>query len=231
MLRKLKKGIEKSGCLHRTFVNLQNYYYNLFNTSYEQISNYTSSNRYPELFNFAKDFFHGEGRSKIKILSFGCSTGEECFALAGYFPGSQITGVDINKSNLTLARKRNTNPDISFLLSSQDIIKNNGPYDLILVMSVLCRWPASNFKKNISKLYPFKRFDARLMFLNGVLNPGGLLLITNANYRFSDSSHFSEYIEHKTPADTEADLVPKFSKEGKKLDIKPCSSFIFEKLK
>ena len=63
--------------------------------------NKTALNRYPEIFAAAA----AAAPNAQRILSFGCSTGEECVTLANYFPGAQIVGTDINPLNLLKARK------------------------------------------------------------------------------------------------------------------------------
>jgi chemotaxis methyl-accepting protein methylase len=48
---------------------------------------------------------------RLKILSFGCSTGEEVRTLSEkYFPGCIIHGIDINKAIVAQTSKSNTNP-------------------------------------------------------------------------------------------------------------------------
>jgi tRNA G46 methylase TrmB len=63
--------------------------------------NTTALNRYPEIFTAAA----AAAPNAQRILSFGCSTGEECVTLASYFPSAQIVGTDINPVNLIKARK------------------------------------------------------------------------------------------------------------------------------
>ena len=56
-----------------------------------QISNYTALDRYPDLFSTCKTLM--QGKDTLKILSFGCSTGEEVLTLREYFPNAFIVGV------------------------------------------------------------------------------------------------------------------------------------------
>jgi hypothetical protein len=65
--------------------------------------NKTALDRYPEIFAAAA----AAAPNARRILSFGCSTGEECVTLANYFPNAQIVGTDINPVNLLKARRTN----------------------------------------------------------------------------------------------------------------------------
>ncbi len=51
-----------------------------------QLSNATEMDRYPEIFQACANHFGGK---KLKILSFGCSTGEECVSILKYMPNSE----------------------------------------------------------------------------------------------------------------------------------------------
>ena len=44
-------------------------------------------------------------RQDIKILSYGCSTGEEVLTLRNYFPNAHIIGAEINKHSLAKCRQ------------------------------------------------------------------------------------------------------------------------------
>ena len=56
----------------------------------------TFPNRFPEVFSECARYF-GD-RTNLRILSFGCSTGEEVLTLREYFPTAEIVGADINNS-------------------------------------------------------------------------------------------------------------------------------------
>lgn len=53
-----------------------------------QLVDWTAANRYPEIFAAAA----AAAPDARRILSFGCSTGEECVSLAEYFPKAEIIG-------------------------------------------------------------------------------------------------------------------------------------------
>ena len=157
-----------------------------------QISNYTEPDRYPDLFSSCKEFI--KKRENLKILSYGCSTGEEVFSLRQYFPKAKIIGVDINKTNIKKALIQNRDSSILFSDDIENTLDVNGPFDIIFALAVLQR--TENRKENIvesSKVYPFEKFNAKLTELDSYLKPNGLFVIDHADYLFEDTDIFSHY--------------------------------------
>ena len=62
---------------------------------------YTLPDRYPWLFQFAAREL--ADRPDLRILSFGCSRGEEVFSLRRYFPTASIKGIDARPRNIARA--------------------------------------------------------------------------------------------------------------------------------
>ena len=56
--------------------------------------NLTRPNRYPRISRFVQSSLGAD--SEVRILSFGCSTGDEVFSLRQYFPRATIKGIDVN---------------------------------------------------------------------------------------------------------------------------------------
>lgn len=168
-------------------------------------------------------------RPELNVLSTVSSTAEECFSLNTCFSEASILGVDINKRNLQIARKKNDYENIRFEKSNKTNINKNGPYDLITAMSVFCRWPASKYYKDLSKIYTFKKFEKNLELLDSVLKKNGFLVITNANYRFIDSQVSAKYKKIDLPREIEPDLVPKFAADGKTLPSENFRNFLYMK--
>jgi len=210
---------------------IQNLYYKLFSSNSHQISNFTLYNRYPKLFMFAKKYFVDRKQKGVKILCYGCSTGEECFSLNDYFDNATIYGIDNNKKVLARANKNNRFPNIKFFNSTTENMEKNAPFDIIFAMAVFCRWPASGYSKDISQVYPFTRFNDSIDELDKLLSNNGLLIFNNSNFLFSDTSVFSNYEVLETPQGVEEDIVPKFSKENKYLGLIDKTDVIFRKLK
>ena len=142
--------------------------------------NKTALNRYPEIFAAAA----AAAPNAQRILSFGCSTGEECVTLANYFPHAQIVGTDINPLNLLKARKHRSER-VRFVYASDRFLCGFGGFDAVFCMAVLRTWK----RKRVAEFYPFDRFAERAQFLESLVRPGGLLVIHAATYRFGDTVH------------------------------------------
>ena len=79
--------------------------------------NNTQRDRYPQVFSFVQSVLGRD--SPIKILSYGCSTGEEVFSLRQYFPDAVIKGIDINPVNIAVCRRmKSPDANISFTLQT-----------------------------------------------------------------------------------------------------------------
>lgn len=137
---------------------------------YLQLSNMTRSDRFPKVFETAKSLC----RKPKRIMSFGCSTGEECQSLAKYFPDAEIVGVDINASNLYTARRNNKNPNIHFT----DEINVTGKFDVVFAMMVLfC----------MDRPIPWERFEQTLVAIDRRLKRGGLLVAYTTEFALTTS--------------------------------------------
>ena len=194
--------------------------------------NYTKMDRYPEIFALVKKHFEEQGKAdspELKILSFGCSTGEEAFSLRGYFPKAEIVGVDISEWNLKQARKKNEDDNIRFLFSDQETLEENGPYDAIFCMAVLLRIahrmePAPSSAEE----YPIDKFIEQISGLDELLNPGGALIVCHTNYHLRDTPISERY--RVLPFDfTEIDLIPKYGKDNQLLPESDTKERVFVK--
>src|ERR1700677_1126976 len=109
-----------------------------------QESTVTAYDRYPAIFAATSKIYHFLSKRPPRVLSFGCSIGDETTCLADkYFPDSQIIGLDVSESALDSARQRLGTRHITYATSTPDNLAFNGPYDIIFAMSVLCKWPES----------------------------------------------------------------------------------------
>jgi chemotaxis methyl-accepting protein methylase len=150
------------------------------------------------------------------LLSFGCSTGEECFTLRKYFPKAKIIGADIRKSNLRRAIKNKKDDRTHFIFSNPDNIKLNGPYDIIFCLSVLCRWNDTEFVNNCKEIYPFTKSDETISMLANNLKNGGLLVIYNSNFRFEDATAYFQFQNIPTRSLPNSGFVHKFDNSNNK---------------
>jgi 2-polyprenyl-3-methyl-5-hydroxy-6-metoxy-1,4-benzoquinol methylase len=181
-----------------------------------QLTSVTASNRYPELFNEIKNLVQHQ-KNKLSMLSFGCSTGQECFSLRSYFPDATILGVDINRSNLRKANRQNRFENISFLFSSSDIIRRNGKYDAIFCLSVLCRWEDTKDLNNCSHVYSFDKFSETISMLADQVKAGGLLVVYNSNFNFEDTNAFQNFSIIETPTVKDSGFVHRFDSKNNRI--------------
>ena len=182
--------------------------------SFHQTTTSTILDRYPEVFYSCCGYF--ENKAKLKILSFGCSTGEEVITLRKYFKEATIIGAEINKSCLKICLKRNLDDKIKFIHSTTKGIKENGPYDAIFCMAVMQRTPHYIRDANIKYLkdrYPFYKFDEQLVILDQFLNKDGLFIVHYTQYQFDESTIACRY----KPYDNVTQMYynfPVFNKDG-----------------
>jgi SAM-dependent methyltransferase len=149
-----------------------------------QITPHTVEDRYPKLFDMAASL----APEATRILSFGCSTGEELTAIRKRFPSTEIVGVEINPRSRRIAAKRVMSDKLACVVGPNGL---EGGFDVIFALAVLQREPykvAEMELGNLGRHYPFNRFDAAVCDLSGRLRPGGLLCVTNAQYPVELSS-------------------------------------------
>lgn len=159
-----------------------------------QKSNKTYFNRYVLLFEEIRSIVkhcHKKRVGGVEILSFGCSTGEECKSLDElYVSNCSITGVDIDEDNIKKAKSlmlSKNNNKISFHHAS-DI--PNKKFDIVIAFSVLCKWPDSSGLQSMDGLFTFEEFNKMCKTLSELVNKGGYLAIHNSNYYFEDTDSF-----------------------------------------
>lgn len=140
------------------------------NDGYLQTSGMTQKNRYPKIYASAASL-----KPKAKrVLSFGCSTGEEVFALAELFPKAErIVGVDIDHNRIMTGRAANKQDNIYFY----DTIAGIGQFDVITALNVFFR-----LEKPLEK----DKWTKTLEDLAKHVAPGGVLLIFKSDYNPMD---------------------------------------------
>ena len=155
----------------------------------------TGPDRYPDLFALAaKEIGDGVG---VRLLSFGCSTGEELFSLRQYFPHAGIRGLDINGHSVAMARRairRARDRRISVAAASDAMREPTAGYDAIFCMAVFRHGDlAQAGVERCDHLVSFECFDDAMAGLARCLKPGGLLFIRHSNFRFCDTRSFSDF--------------------------------------
>ncbi|MGA8743603.1 MAG: class I SAM-dependent methyltransferase [Terracidiphilus sp.] len=167
----------------------------------------TSVERYPSIFQHVRDLV-GDGAG-VRILSFGCSTGEEVFSLRRYFSNATLAGIDINPFNIAICRFRRLKARekrMSFAVAESTVEEANASYDAIFAMAVF-RHGGLNTSPPPATTDPlicFADFEQSVADLGRVLKPGGLLVIQHAMFRFCDTLAAEEFetvfsVKHDEP--------------------------------
>ena len=156
--------------------------------------NHTRPDRYPALFQFAVNQL--KAGQEINILSFGCSTGEEVFALNHYLPNARITGLDINSRNIRkchtkLAEKPNSR--LRFTVANSTAMFPEQHFDAIFCLSVLRHGSLNGGVPRCDHLIRFADFEETVTDFHRCLKPGGFLFIANSNFRLADTAAYSEF--------------------------------------
>lgn len=159
--------------------------------NYHQRSSFTQLNRYPDLCSISRDFL--SDRTVSNILSFGCSTGEEVESLSQYFPDAKISGTDINKRSVKLARARYGNDRKNFFHSLSPQFEQANGFDLIFCCAVFQSTDNRTSINNEVSAYPFGQFQSSLDMLDQKLSKGGLIVIDHCDFRFIDTSLYRRY--------------------------------------
>ena len=190
----------------------------------------TAMNRYPVIFSACKEYF--KNRKDIKILSFGCATGEEVITLRYYFPDATIIGAEVNKYCLEVCNRRRLDEKMIFIDSTDEEIASNGPYDAIFCMAVFQRTPEQitlDGVKNIKRIYPFAKFEKQVCKLDQQLNENGLLVVHYSQYDFADT-RISGYYEAYGDYGQEDYRCSVFDKNGHRIERPWKRHTIFVKL-
>ncbi len=176
-----------------------------------QTYNHTLPDRYPWLFQFA-----GESLAKstdLRLLSFGCSRGDEVFALRKYFPTAFIKGIDIDPRNIAYCQSRvppELPPTMSFATGGGVEAEADASFDAIFCLAVLCRGDltATNAQSSLPG-FLFEHFELIVADLARCVKPGGLLFLLTTNFRFCDTAtaaHFDTVLE-AVPSQLAADVL------------------------
>lgn len=146
----------------------------------------TSDDRYPQLFAECR-----ERLAKLacpRILSYGCSTGEEVFTLARYMPGAWMVGVDINRWCLRQCRKKNVSLQLRFVHRMATERAFAGGFDAIFCLAVFQRTEHRTRRAKPEQTgFTFEQFEAEIAMLDRTLHPGGLLFLDHCDFSFEQT--------------------------------------------
>ncbi len=156
-----------------------------------QFSNATAFDRYPGLMLALKRMKGSAkaGSRPLRILSYGCSIGEELITLRLYFPDAEIFGCDVNEGALKIASGIAEKVDATVFKSTDASLREHGPFDIVTAMSVLCLHPA----KDIIKRFPFSAYEHNIGVIDEALSDGGLFALFNSSYLFRGTTVAEHY--------------------------------------
>ncbi|MDQ1090749.1 SAM-dependent methyltransferase [Xanthomonas sacchari] len=149
----------------------------------------TAMDRYPALFAFAQASLGAA--TDLRLLSFGCASGEEVFSLRTYFPQAAITGLDIHPGHIATCRQRqrtHSDPGLSFRVAGNTADEADAAYDAIFCLAVLRRGDLARHRgERCEQLIRFEDVEAQLLDFARCLRPSGLLVLRHANFRLRDT--------------------------------------------
>ena len=150
--------------------------------------NHTLPDRYPWLFEFARDAL--ADIPAPRLLSFGCSRGDEVLALRRYFPNASIKGIDIDPANIATCRARAEGEvGLEFERAASAGSEFADHYDAVFCLAVLCHGDLTvTSAQRSDPLLRFDDFERVVAGLARCLKPGGLLLLHTTSFRFCDTS-------------------------------------------
>lgn len=195
-----------------------------------QYRSLTQPNRYPRIFSFVRDRL--APLPQPRLLSFGCSTGEEVFSLRMYFPRATIKGIDIAATNIAACRRKlaaTGDPGIEFAWAESAAGEPPESYDAIFCLAVFQHQALQDPKILTCERYlRFEAFEATVAGLARCLKPGGLLAIRHLDFRFSDTACRADFdailrLEPASPA------RPRFDRHHRRLPDEGDTDVVFQK--
>jgi hypothetical protein len=195
---------------------------------YHQVPNFTKYNRYPSLFIICKEHF--KDKENLRILSFGCSTGEEVFTLNEYMPKAEIVGTDISPYNLKQCNKKPKSASISFVHSLSEEFLRSENFDAIFALAVLQHEGNRHEGVTVATQYTFEHFEEQVVALDKKLNTGGLLFIDQSDFNFLETKLRLNYFHLAVEGNKAKNNRPLFNSSNKKVaDRNDCYRVFLKK--
>ncbi|KQO04749.1 class I SAM-dependent methyltransferase [Sphingomonas sp. Leaf242] len=171
-----------------------------------------------------------------RLLSFGCSTGEEAVTLARYLPHARIDAIDANPACIAQARRtadRLGLGQIDFACADTPdalaIKRQAEGYDAVFCLSVLRHGDLDAWRPDrCTGLLPFARFAAAVEALDACVRRGGLLILWGCNFRFADTPVSTRYRMIATPG-VKPQPGPFYGPDDRLLPDDSYAAFVFVK--
>jgi hypothetical protein len=214
-------GRGNSGQARRTSVAMSD-------VTWFQTSTYTAPDRYPKLFDDCRA--HVDDGPSTRLLSFGCSTGEEVESLAARWPHAAIVGVDINPWCVTECRRRFPGGRFTFLHRVDAAFETLQPFDAVFCLAVLQR--PGNWRRPDNEIiqgHTFEQFAREIAVLDARVKVGALLAIDNADFRFADTTTARRYVPLNSPHNRQLRRRPVYGPVNTKIADVYTSDRIFIK--
>lgn len=179
----------------------------------------TAFDRHPDLFAALRDGLADVPRPRI--LSFGCSTGEEILTLRSYFPHAELAGIDINRVRLKKARSKARDRSIRFWVAGSIGETDAGTFDAITCLNVLHRpqtlheWPADP-----TPYLSFASFERAVGDLDRALRPGGILVLDFMSFNFTDTAVARNYAAIVTTV-VPGDPIKRYDRNNQPILVQP----------
>jgi cyclopropane fatty-acyl-phospholipid synthase-like methyltransferase len=186
----------------------------------------TSNDRYPALFDaLAERLAH---LPAPRILSFGCSTGEEVRALRARMPHARIIGIDLNPRSIEIARTNDRHPLSEYRIAGAP--RADDRFDSVLALAVFRHGTLEAGRPdNCAAILPFARFAAGIAMLDAVLEPGGWLAVWNAHFRFADTRTAAKYARDPLAMTGQPPLDLLYGPDNRRLDGITEDAVLFSK--
>jgi SAM-dependent methyltransferase len=170
----------------------------------------------------------------VRLLSFGCSIGEEVFSLRASFPAARLRGLDISARNIGDAerrRRRAGDARMSFARASTTRREPSDAYDAVLCMAVLRYGDLSHAGvASCDHRITFDAFERTVADLARCVRPGGVLVIEHSNFRFADTATaagFDCVLRRPKPAFNPEN--PLFGQDNRRLHVPSYEEVAFAK--
>ncbi|HXC54846.1 MAG TPA: class I SAM-dependent methyltransferase [Rhizomicrobium sp.] len=192
----------------------------------------TGEDRYPVVFAAARSALAGS--APLRLLSFGCATGEEVATLSRYFPGAFVKGLDINPRSIAACRARFAGvADCAFAVADTAAGEPAGTYDAVFCMAVLRHGDLAGANaQRCDHLIRFADFERTVADFARCLKVGGLLALRHSNFRFADTAaaaSFELLLEAPRLASPASVGTPQYGPDNRRLPDAPLEGVLFRK--